>query len=298
MTDIREQKFNGLKGLDASANGHSVAVNVRMFGPIGIQSAGHFLGPRDYGSVKPKQVLEILLAARGHLVPKDRLGDLLWGDKPPANVHAGLETYVSLLRRALGPKNGPARALIVTEPNAYRFAVEQADIDLDRFDGLLEQAAPLTTSAARASLEQALALARGELFEDEPYAKWAEELRETYREKVQQARLDAAQAAVADRDYPSALTHAEAAIETDRFDERGYRVAMVALYALGRQHHALETFRRCRIALNEELGIEPLHETKALHTAILQQVGRDVAAAGIESAGEVTLPRRRRSATG
>jgi DNA-binding SARP family transcriptional activator len=298
VTEIREHKFTGLTGVDSSANGHRVSVDVRTFGPIAIHGAGHFLGPRDFGSVKPKQVLEILLAARGHLVPKDRLGDLLWGDKPPANVHAGLETYVSLLRRALGPKKAPARALIVTEPNAYRFAVEHANIDLDRFDSLLEQAALRTKPAARASLEQALALARGELFEDEPYARWAEELRETYREKVQQARLDAAQAAVADRDYPAALTHAEVAIETDRFDERGYRVAMVALYALGRQHHALETFRRCRIALNEELGIEPLHETKALHTAILQQVGREVAAAGIEPAGEVTLPRRRRSAAG
>lgn len=291
MTEQQLRVVNGAKAPGRSAE----EIRVRMFGPIGISNNGQSLGARDFGSVKPKQVLEILLVARGHLVHKDRLGDLLWGDKPPLNVYAGLETYVSLLRRALGPKDGRARALIVTEPNAYRFAIEHASVDVDRFDALLEQARA-TNGSPRGFLEQALNLARGDLLEDEPYAKWADELRETYREKAQQARLDAAQMAVAERDYPSALEHAEVAIETDRFDERGYRVAMVALYALGRQHHALETFRRCRIALNEELGIEPLHETKALHTAILQQVGREVAAAGIEPTGEVTLPHRRRRA--
>jgi SARP family transcriptional regulator, regulator of embCAB operon len=277
-----------------STNGAGAPTTVQMFGPIGVRTDGRVLGPRDFASRKPKQVLEILLAARGHLLPKDRLGDLLWGDKPPENVHAGLETYVSLLRRALGTEKCGERALIVTEPHSYRFAAERADIDVDRFDTLRAQAARKTRAGARACLESALALATGELFEDEPYARWAEELRETYREKVQQLRLDAAKLAVADRDFSTALAYAEAAIERDHFDERGYRIAMVALYAQGRQHHALEMFRRCRVALNEELGIEPLHETKALQVAILQQVGRDVAAAGIEPRDELGLlePRR------
>lgn len=291
MSELNDYRRGVLNG----SNRFQTKTAVQMFGSIGIRNNDSVLGARDFGSRKPKQVLEILLAARGHLVPKDRLGDLLWGDKPPANVHAGLETYVSLLRRALGSEKTGGRALIVTEPNAYRFAVEHADIDLDRFDTLCAQAARKTRAGARVSLESALGLARGELFEDEPYARWAEDLRETYREKVQQLRVDAAKLAIADRDFTSALAHSEAAIECDRFDERGYRVAMVALYAQGRQHHALEMFRRCRAALNDELGIEPLHGTRALQVAILQQVGRDVAAAGIEPADELGLlqqPRR------
>jgi DNA-binding SARP family transcriptional activator len=283
--------------LQTGFDGDTAEAVVQMFGPICIRNSSGALGARDFGSVKPKQVLEILLVARGHLVPKDRLGDLLWGDKPPANIHAALETYVSLLRRALGSPKGKTRQLIVTEPNAYRFAVEHADIDLDRFDNLLALAARRTRSSARPYLEQALSLAQGDLFEDEPYARWAEDLRQTYREKAQQARIEAAQAALGERDFPAALAHSEAAIVADRFDERGYRVAMVAFYAQGRQHHALEMFRRCRTALNDELGIEPLHETKALQIAILQQVGRDVAAAGITQGDEMALLQRDRIAS-
>jgi DNA-binding SARP family transcriptional activator len=291
MNDYRQRGFNGANRFERSAIGGGAEASVQMFGTISITNNAGVLGPRDFGSVKPKQVLEILLVARGHLVPKDRLGDMLWGDKPPERVHAALETYISLLRRALGSGKGSARALIVTERNAYRFAVEHADVDLDRFDNLLALAARRTGPAARAPLEKALALARGDLFEDEPYAKWADDLRETYREKVQQARIEAAQAALAERDFPAALAHADAAIEADRFDERGYRVAMVAFYAQGRQHHALGMFRRCRTALNDELGIEPLHETKALHVAILQQVSR-IAAAGIGPGDELALLQR------
>jgi AAA ATPase domain/Bacterial transcriptional activator domain len=46
---------------------------------------------------------------------------------------------------------------------------------------------------------------------------------------------------------------------------------MLALYALGRQHDALETYRRFRARLDEELGLEPTAETRALESAILRQ---------------------------
>ena len=46
---------------------------------------------------------------------------------------------------------------------------------------------------------------------------------------------------------------------------------MLALYALGRQHEALGAYRRLRSLLDEELGLEPTAETKALELAILRQ---------------------------
>jgi DNA-binding SARP family transcriptional activator len=244
-------------------------LKVRMFGPIAVQAGSRSLGPRDFSGVKPKQVLEILLAARGEPVPKDRLADLLWDEKLPRNVSKSLETYVSVLRHRLADI-GPWRALVVTLPDAYRFAVEDADVDLDRFDELVERAAHARPPAARRYLERALALVEGDLLADEPYASWAEDLRNTNDHRLQQVRLDAAEAAGAQADYRSALAHAEAVISADRFNEQGYRLVMLALYALGRQHDALEAFQRCRLALVEELGVEPMKETKSLHNAILR----------------------------
>ena len=251
--------------------GRSV-LNIRLFGAIELRDGGRRLGARDFGGVKPKQVLEILLLARGRPVPKDRLADMLWGEALPKNVSGTLETYVSVLRRRLAPEGRRGHELVVTEPDAYRFAVEQVDLDLDRFDGHLLKAADSDAHSARRCLEEALALARGELIEDEPYAEWVLDLRDVYRDRVVQAMLGAAEAALAGDDDPAGLAHAQAAISKDRYNERAYRTAMVAYYALGRQSEALAMFERCRSVLADELEVGPMPETQALHAAIRRQV--------------------------
>ena len=109
------------------------------------------------------------------------------------------------------------------------------------------------------------------MFEDEPYAHWAQGLRSTYQGRVLGARLEVADAALAELDYAGAVAHTEAAVALDRFSERAHRTAMLALYALGRQYDALETYRRFRTRLGEELGLDPSAETRALESAILRQ---------------------------
>ena len=244
---------------------------IRLFGPLAIEDGGRTLGPRDLGGARPKQVLEILLAARGHHVATDRLADLLWPEQRPQNTAGSLQTFVSALRRHLTHDRERARELVVTEAQAYRFATDLVDFDLDRFDGLVERSAGEPTRMARRSLEQALALVRGDLLEDEPYAVWAQDLRGTYQGRVLGARLDAADAALAELDYADALAHADAAAALDRFSERAQRTAMLALYALGRQHEALQVYRRFRALIDGELGLEPAAQTRALHSAILRQ---------------------------
>lgn len=244
---------------------------VRLFGPLRIEDDQRTLGPRDLGGARPKQVLEILLAERGHRVSVDRLAERLWPRDRPANVPGSLQTFVSMLRRQLTSDRERARALIVTEPEAYRVATDLIDLDLDRFDALLERSAREPTRLARASLEQALALVRGEVLEDEPYATWALDLRGSYQGRLLGVRLDAAEAALAERDLVDALAHSDAAAELDRFSERAHRGAMLALYALDRQHEALARYRAFRAMLDEELGLEPTAETRALESAILRQ---------------------------
>jgi DNA-binding SARP family transcriptional activator len=248
---------------------------VRLFGPLSIEDGDRVLGPRDLGGARPKQVLEILLAARGRRVPVDRLAEHLWPLDRPANVQGSLHTFVSMLRRRLTADRERARAVIVTEPEAYRVATDLIELDLDRFDELLERSAHEPTRLARVSLEEALALARGDVLEDEPYATWALHLRGSYQGRLLGARLDAADVALAERELGAALAHCEAASLLDPFSERAHRCAMLALYALDRQHDALARFRNFRASLDEELGLEPTAETRALESAILRQERAD-----------------------
>ena len=86
----------------------SAPLTIRLFGPIAVQHGERTLGPRDFGGSRPKQVLEILLAARGGWVPVDRMAEMLWGEELPDNAHGSLQTFVSVLPAC-------ARELVVTE---------------------------------------------------------------------------------------------------------------------------------------------------------------------------------------
>jgi DNA-binding SARP family transcriptional activator len=244
---------------------------IRVFGALQIKDGTRVLGPRDLGGVRPKQLLEILLAARGRLVPVDRIAELIWEEERPDDTSASIQTFVSVLRRRLVENKDRARALVVTEAEAYRFATDAVDLDLDRFDVLLERSAREPTRASRASLEEALSLVRGDVFEDEPYALWTHDIRGSYRGRVLGARLDAADAALAESDFAAALMHVEEAAVLDPFSERAQRLQMLTLYALDRTHEALARYRTYRARLDDELGLEPSAETRSMETAVIQQ---------------------------
>lgn len=244
---------------------------IRLFGPLAVEDGERVLGPMDLGGARPKQVLQILLAARGHQVTVERLAELLWPGGTPRDAAGSVQTFVSVLRSRLTGDRRRGRALVVTERGAYRFATELAAMDLDRFDELLDGSAREPTRRARAMLEEALALVRGEVLEDEPYAGWATDLRGTYAGRVLGARLDAADAALAERDFPAALLHADAAAAANRFSERARRATMLALYAMGRPNEALAGYRAFRSLLAEELGLEPAPPSRALEAAVIRQ---------------------------
>ena len=193
------------------------------------------------------------------------------GRERPQDAAGSLQTFVSMLRRQLASDRDRARELVVTEPEAYRFATELVVFDLDRFDELLERSARQPTRARPRSLEEALDLVRGEVLEDEPYATWAIDLRGSYQGRVLGARLDAADAALAELDYArrsrtprrrarsTASASARSASRCSRSTRSGARTRRSAATA------------HFRAWLDEELGLEPTAETRALESAIIRQ---------------------------
>jgi pimeloyl-ACP methyl ester carboxylesterase/DNA-binding SARP family transcriptional activator len=240
-------------------------VDVRLFGTIELRVDSRCLGPRDFGGVKPKQLLEALLLQRGRPLAKDLLAEMIWGESRPRNVAATIESYVSVLRSRLGE----AAPLIATEPGGYRAEPREARVDLDEFDALLREAAGAPPAERRQRLESALAIAVGEVLEDEPYAGWAMDLRGVYAERRLQATCDLAETCLALLDPEIALELAQRALALDPLLERAHRVAILAYYALGEGDRALRAYERCRVTLLEELGSTPGHQTAAAHTAIL-----------------------------
>src|SRR6516165_7410250 len=130
----------------------------------------------DLGPRLQRALLAILVVEAGHVVPVDRLLDLLWREEPPAAAIASVQAYVSQLRRVLEPgrpARAPARVLVTQDPG-YVLRIADDQVDALRFQALAKKAhndlAGGRPAAAAAGLEDALAL-----WHDDPLADFAAE---------------------------------------------------------------------------------------------------------------------------
>lgn len=230
------------------------ALGVGLLGDLRLDVDGRRLGPGELGGRKP--------------LPRDPMRTL--------------EAYVSGLRSRLHPDPARARALLCREPGAYRLDLEGADVDLWRFDDLAARAAVAGGPAERRRLRtEALALVRGEVLADEPYADWALSLRDLYRERHSQLLLDMAADCLAEPDVLRALAHAEQVLVGQPARERAHRLVMAAHHLAGDRDRAVAAYDRCRRALDAELGVAPLPQTERLYLAVLN---------GDPLEGQPTLP--------
>ena len=232
----------------------------RILGPLEVAEGGQ---PVSLTGARQRALLAILLLHAGETVSTDRLIDELWGDDPPAAGFAALRVRVSQLRRALGP----AGELLVTRAPGYALALAPEQLDLRRFERLVEAGdralAGDDPATAAERLSEALALWRGPPLADFSYAPFArgaivrlEELRLAAIELRVEAQLALGQ-------HARLAGELQALVLEHPLRERLCGQLMLALYRDGRQADALEAYRAARRRLVDEMGLEPgpgLHE--------------------------------------
>jgi predicted ATPase len=207
----------------------------------------------------------MLLARRGEPVQPDVLIQALWGDEAPPAALRALRVSVSRLRQALGP----AAERLQTVGSGYRLDVEPGELDAERFERDCERAASLPPAEAARTLRGALGLWRGPALADVRYDPWAQaEIRrlEELKEIAVEARIDAEMAL---GNHARLVGELEALAEEYPLRERLRAQLMIALYRSGRQADALAAYRAARDVLDEELGLEPGPELRALEHAVL-----------------------------
>ena len=221
------------------------------------------------GAPKQRALLALLLVNRGRVVTAEQLIDGLWGEVPPSSAVQSLQVYVHGLRRALGPER------IETAGKGYRVAVDADELDLDRFERLLERGRA-ALEAGRADdaaddLREALAVWRGpalaDLSEEARRAAESEHLDEL-RLTALELRLDAE---LACGRHDAVVAELEKLTAEHPYREKFLQQRLLALYRCGRQAEALEVYRTARDLLAEDLGLDPSPALQELERAILNQ---------------------------
>ncbi|MFI0357921.1 BTAD domain-containing putative transcriptional regulator [Actinomadura sp. 9N407] len=239
-----------------------------VLGPLEVRTDGG--RPVPIPELKVRALLADLLVHDGRAVSSGRLIEDLWGQDHPGNPTGSLRAKVSQLRRALEEAEAGGRALVESSPPGYRLAA--GDIDARRFGELIVQARRAGDPAARAALlTDALALWRGPAFADFAERDFARGTVTRLEEERLTALDDLAEARLALGEHHALVAELSDQAERNPLRERLQANLMRALYRSGRQHEALEGYRRLRERLRDELGLDPSSELTDLHQAILEQ---------------------------
>ena len=273
--------------------GNSTSVmSFGVLGPLLVELDGN---PVRVGGVKPRLVLAMLLVNAGRIVSVDRLIDALWDNEPPEGAVNTLQAHVSHLRRVLADGD----VALVTRPPGYQLRVGPDQVDLLRFEDLVNQARELSGSgtAARAAgvIRAALDLWRGSALEDLGTGAFAQNARTFLEERRLAATDDLLQLQMRLRNYGEVAQLCSELLKEHPLREAWWEVLMVALYRSGRPAEALDRYRQCREMLLDELGVEPMPRLQELQQQILSHDDR--LAPGPVSASLV-LPTRDRAPIG
>jgi predicted ATPase/DNA-binding SARP family transcriptional activator len=248
-------------------------------------------GPVPLAS-KHRLLLAALVTANGRSCSVDELADALWGEAAPASARKLVQVYVSQLRRSL-----PASVGIVTLGSAYSLELPPELLDAARCERLVGEAVAARRDdnpALAASLaEQASELWRGRAYADLRYASFLQPEIERLEELRLAALEERFEAQLALGRHAETLAEVLGLAGENPLRERLQQQAMLALYRSGRQSEALELYTALHRRLDEELGLEPGSELRALQRRILQQDPTLDVAAHVDAARSLPEPPNR-----
>ena len=250
--------------------------------------------PRTLTRRRERSVLGVLLAARGTPVTAERLLADAWTDVDAATL-GSLQVAVSRLRVELEPDRAPRTPpqVLVSGGGGYVLNAPSDAVDAWVFESLVRQA----LGADRAEESLRLAEEANQLWAGTPYPDCDGELLLRERDRLTELHASLLERRVEDllalgRDA-DALTLAMDATGDHPFRERLWSGLALAQYRGGRQGEALETLRRLRTMLADELGVDPTPDVQEMERHILQQdpdllavPSRPVAAHTVYAAGD------------
>jgi WD40 repeat protein/DNA-binding SARP family transcriptional activator len=249
---------------DPAGEAYRLGMDFRLLGPIEVVDGGSLL---PLGGPKPRTLVAHLVLELGQRVPAERLIDAVWGDEPPEAVRNSLQSYVSHLRKVLGPDRLEGRS------GGYVLYGQPDEVDVVRFERMVDDARRATTNdpaAAATTYRQALTLWRGPALDDlagQPSLRadiaWLEELRLAATEERIEVELALGR-------------HAEVLPELEQLTlrhpvrERLWGHLMVAMYRAGRQAGALAAYRRVQGYLADQVGVDPSPSLQRIHEQVLR----------------------------
>jgi DNA-binding SARP family transcriptional activator len=242
---------------------------------------------------KADAMLAYLLLNGPRVHPRDRLTAVLWDEVSEERARGSLRTTLWRLRKRLEPHSVARGTYLVTTPAGEVGLNWQSNLwsDVGAFERSIKSVAdhksPLFDPSVPGELEAAVELYKGDLlegFSDD----WVVRERERLRDLYFRALVALMRQAEARGEWEEALGIGQRILALDPMRESIHRALIRLHLRLGQRVQALRQYRRCSRILWDELGVEPMPETRGLWREIMtgankpalgppDQVGPDVA---------------------
>jgi DNA-binding SARP family transcriptional activator len=238
-----------------------VVVQVFTLGGFALHRDGVAISTAEWGSRKPRELLQVLLSRRGQRVPRGVLTQTLWPEETGNRVANRLSGAISVLRGVLDPdKVHPSDHFVVADPAAVWLDRTHLDIDLVRFHEAVTAARAALAAdeeGAEAVMERAVALYAGEFLADVPYDDWTTSAREEARAVHMGALRTLFGLAITRGDHDAAIRWALRLLTEDPYDEDAYRQLIGVCSAAGR-HGEAQRHYRTYVAQMRRLDVTPM----------------------------------------
>ncbi|MFE0590087.1 BTAD domain-containing putative transcriptional regulator [Micromonospora echinospora] len=233
-------------------------LRVSVLGPVRAWRGDREL---SLGPARQRVIFALLATAVGRDVGRDELVAGVWGPAPPTTAVGSVYTYVSGLRRSLGPGS------LTSGPGGYALRLRPEDLDSERFEALDAEAERLRAAGDRAGavarLDEALRLWHGEA-----YAGLTGDRLDAERVRLAGRRLDAAEQRariLVEMGDDGVVADLAVLVRDHPLHEPLHELLMHVLHRSGRRAEALEVYRTARETLRAELGVEPGSALVRLH---------------------------------
>jgi DNA-binding SARP family transcriptional activator len=269
-------RSGAIQGGDHCTMSKNTDLEVGILGPLVIPSSGRCAAPT---APKPRQLLALLAARAGQVVPVDLMVDELWEYAPPSRATAVVQTYITELRRSLAralrlSRSEVARDVLPFTGWGYCLATDAKNLDAATFAHYAERGrrALVNGENAQASslLRQALRLWRGPALADVrvgPHLLAHRTRLEESRLSVMEQRVEAD---LRQGRHHELISELSALTIQNSMNENLYSLLIISLYRAGRPAQALNAFHRLRHNLRQELGIDPSPRVQRLYEEILR----------------------------
>ena len=250
-------------------------IDVKIFGTVSISADGQpvVLTP------KTQLLAASLFLAAGHRVPAGRLRDQIWDGEKAGETRQALYDLVRDLRRELDAACPGASAIVVQQSGTYAAQIDAGQVDVNRFQSLLEEARDLDqqhhdTHSAAARYRQALDEWGVDLTgPDEPLAglagRWAMSVRYRLQSAYLTGLLNFIDAQLRLRQHAQAVPVLTQLATLHPHNERAAELYMQALCRSGQPTEAEAVYRQLHARLRSDTGREPGERLQQLHQRIL-----------------------------